>query len=196
MDPLNEVSTDRGDYMRETCARVLAAALMTGAIAAVVAMSALYETPQEAGRALTAPPSSLQRSVRLTAMPGPRRAPAPRRRERRAAPIRVQPRTVVVTREVVRRITVVRHVPSRQLAAVAPKPQPAPVSPPPPAPAPATVAAQPAPAPSDNGHGRGKGNAGDPPGQADGHPEGQGNGNAGGNGNASGNGNGHGEHGH
>src|SRR2546421_10800171 len=75
MDPLNEVSTERGVYMRETCARVLAAALMTGAIAAVVAMSALYDAPQEDGRALTAPPSSLQHSVRL-ALPAARRAPA------------------------------------------------------------------------------------------------------------------------
>src|SRR5437588_2384463 len=40
MDPLIEVSTGQGENMRETCARVLAAALMTGAIAAVVAMSA------------------------------------------------------------------------------------------------------------------------------------------------------------
>src|SRR5918911_362942 len=122
MDPLNEVSTDRGDYMRETCARVLAAALMTGAIAAVVAMSALYEAPQEAGRALTAPPSSLQRSVRLIALPAPHSAPAPR-----PQPIRAQPRIAVVRRVVVRRVTVVRRAaPPRHLAATKPQPTPPP----------------------------------------------------------------------
>src|ERR671925_1618164 len=123
MDPLNEVSTDGGRNMRETCARVLAAALMTGAIAAVVAMSALYDTPQEVGPALTAPPSSLRHSVRLTAFPERRGALAPRRR----VPSRRTPvvRPVLVSRQVVRRITVVHHVHarSRQLAAVKPKPQ-------------------------------------------------------------------------
>jgi len=65
--------------MRETCARVLAAALMTGAIAAVVAMSALLNTPRDDGYALTAPPSSLQRSVRVPALAAP---PRPARAER------------------------------------------------------------------------------------------------------------------
>src|SRR6266542_4535584 len=65
--------------MRETCARVLAAALMTGAIAAVVAMSALLNTPRDDGYALTAPPSSFQRSVRVPALAAP---PRPARAER------------------------------------------------------------------------------------------------------------------
>ena len=193
MDPLNEVSTERGVYMRETCARVLAAALMTGAIAAVVAMSALYDAPQEDGRALTAPPSSLQHSVRL-ALPASRRAPAAPR-PRTAGP--AQPRPVVVTHEVVRRVTVVRHVqPRRQLAAATPKAQPAPPPQTSPAPTPAPTAAPPAPAPAADGPGNGRGNGGDPPGQTDGHGNGQGNGNESANGNGNGNANGHEPHGH
>jgi hypothetical protein len=58
--------------MRETCARVLAAALMTGAIAAVVAMSALVGAPSQGARPITAPPSSLERSVPTVALPAPR----------------------------------------------------------------------------------------------------------------------------
>ena len=57
--------------MRETCARVLAAALMTGAIAATLAMPAIFDSAREAGRSLTAPPSSLQRSVRVPALAAP-----------------------------------------------------------------------------------------------------------------------------
>ena len=54
--------------MRETCARVLAAALMTGAIGFALAMPAIFETTHKAaGRSLTAPPSSLQRSVHVVA---------------------------------------------------------------------------------------------------------------------------------
>ena len=54
--------------MRETCARVLAAALMTGAIGFALAMPAIFETAHKAaGRSLTAPPSSLQRSVHVVA---------------------------------------------------------------------------------------------------------------------------------
>jgi hypothetical protein len=49
--------------MRETCARVLAAALMTGAIAFAVGMPALFGTAQDLGRSFVAPPSSLQRTV-------------------------------------------------------------------------------------------------------------------------------------
>jgi hypothetical protein len=49
--------------MRETCARVLAAALMTGAIGFALAMPAIFATANNAGRSLTAPPSFLQRSV-------------------------------------------------------------------------------------------------------------------------------------
>ena len=53
--------------MRETCARVLAAALMTGAIGFALAMPAIFETTPNAGRSLTAPPSFLQRSVDVVA---------------------------------------------------------------------------------------------------------------------------------
>jgi hypothetical protein len=59
--------------MRETCARVLAAALMTGAIAFVLAMPALFESARDAGRGLTAPPSSLRRSVQAPALTAPTR---------------------------------------------------------------------------------------------------------------------------
>jgi hypothetical protein len=54
--------------MRESCARVLAAALMTGAIAFAVGMPALFETAHDFGRTLLAPPSSLQRTVRAPAL--------------------------------------------------------------------------------------------------------------------------------
>jgi hypothetical protein len=53
--------------MRETCARVLAAALMTGAIGFALAMPAFFGSTPDADRSLTAPPSSLLRSVDLLA---------------------------------------------------------------------------------------------------------------------------------
>jgi hypothetical protein len=65
--------------MRETCARVLAAALMTGAVAAALATPALFDAPRDQGLELTAPPSSHWRSVRVPALPAPRHAT---RRER------------------------------------------------------------------------------------------------------------------
>ncbi|MDX6401296.1 MAG: hypothetical protein QOF27_1902, partial [Gaiellaceae bacterium] len=49
--------------MREKSARVLAAALLTGAIAFATAMPALFGAPHETEQLLTAPPSSLQRAV-------------------------------------------------------------------------------------------------------------------------------------
>jgi hypothetical protein len=52
--------------MRETCARVLAAALMTGAVAFAVAMPALVGPGLDPSRPLTAPPSLLRRSVPVT----------------------------------------------------------------------------------------------------------------------------------
>jgi len=58
--------------MRETCARVLAAALMTGAIGFVLAMPAVFGTAHDAVRSLTSPPSSLQRSVHVVASALPR----------------------------------------------------------------------------------------------------------------------------
>lgn len=58
--------------MRETCARVLAAALLTAAIATVVAMAAHLNGPSGAGTPIAAPLSSNERTVRLTARPLPR----------------------------------------------------------------------------------------------------------------------------
>src|SRR6266849_4559388 len=63
--------------MRENGARVLVAALMTGAIAFALAMPAVFGTSaQDAVRSLTSPPSSLQRSVHVVAaaLPRPLRA--------------------------------------------------------------------------------------------------------------------------
>jgi hypothetical protein len=130
MDPLIEVSTGQGRNMRETCARVLAAALMTGAIATVVGMSALFDTPREVGRALTVPPSSLQRSVRMSVPPARHRAPAVSRlvsaHTNKSTPVRPE---IMTRRLAVRRQFVVRHARPRprQLAAVKPKTAPAPV---------------------------------------------------------------------
>src|SRR5207302_3523475 len=129
--------------MRETCARVLAAALMTGAIASVVAMSALLNTPRDDGYALTAPPSSLQRSVRVPALAAP---PRPARAERLA--IAPSVRTPVVAAS-----GVVRHKASRGTIPV-PRPTLKPASagrttlkPPPPAPEPRQLASDTPPSP-------------------------------------------------
>ena len=168
--------------MRETCARVLAAALMTGAIAAVVAMSALIDTPRAVERALSAPPSSLQRSVRLTALPLPRRAPATRRVLPAVRETAVHPRAVVLSRPVVRRIKVAPQAQTqrRQLEAVKPKQAPpaaapAPAAAPPPSPAPpATNDAQ----PKGHDHADHQDGQGGQNGQDNGHGQGHGNGNA------------------
>jgi hypothetical protein len=64
--------------MREKCARVLAAALMTGAIGFALAMPAIFETAHNAARSLTAPPSFLQRSVHVVASAPSRSARAGR----------------------------------------------------------------------------------------------------------------------
>ena len=147
--------------MRETFARVLAAALMTGAIATVVGMSALFEMPSEPRRPIAAPPSSLQRSVRLEAQPAPHRTRATRLQT--APPVSSLARPVVVTRSLV----VIRphrvHPPVRELASVrqqpkpAPAPAPAPAVPQPPA-APAVVAVPPSESDkheTEHGHGPG-----------------------------------------
>ncbi len=60
--------------MREMCARVLAAALMTGAISTAMGLPTLFDSDQGPGRGLTAPPSSLERSVRAPARSGADRA--------------------------------------------------------------------------------------------------------------------------
>jgi hypothetical protein len=159
MHPLIEVSTEGGMNMRGTCARVLAAALMTGAIATVVGMAALFGTPTEGGRPISAPPSSLQRSIRLTAHLAPR--------HRRSAPRLVTVHTnhfrPVRQQQAVSGLagTRTRHVaprPRRQLTSV-PKPEAVPV----PAPAVAPTPADPPPPVTyedddqgkDHGHGRG-----------------------------------------
>jgi hypothetical protein len=123
--------------MRETCARVLVAALMTGAIATVVGMPALVDTPREPTRLIAAPRSSVERSVRLTAQIVPRhRRSAPRlvtthtsyRRARRSP-------AVVHTLIVVHTHRPPTHPRRRQLAAIH-APAPAPPSTPAPAQAP------------------------------------------------------------
>ena len=142
--------------MRETCARVLAAALMTGAIAAVVGMSALFGTSGEASRPISAPPSSLQRSVRLTAHLAPRARPSVARLVT-AHTNYVPSRSSTVSLLAVTRTRHVSPRARRQLTSVR-KPQPAPE--PAPTPAPPAVPAAPAdPAPpdtdqnEDHGHG-------------------------------------------
>jgi hypothetical protein len=160
--------------MRETCARVLVAALMTGAIATVVAMSAMLGTPTEPRPPIAAPPSSVQRTVRLTAQLPPRHRRSAARLVT-AHTTHAQPRPEVVTRSlvVVRPHRVRRRAQHRQLATAKPQPAP-PVTPAAPAVAPAAPApAEPAPPPTgedaengdesepghghDHGHGHGHG---------------------------------------
>jgi hypothetical protein len=129
--------------MRETCARVLAAALMTGAIATVVGMSALFQMPTGPDRPIAAPPSSLQRSVRLQAQPTPPQRKSVRRPE--TAPTISSPAPVLVTRSLVVSRPQRVHPSVRRLASVRPKPKrvptPVPVAPQPPDAPPAVVAA-------------------------------------------------------
>jgi hypothetical protein len=170
MDPLKEVSTVGGKNMRETCARVLAAALMTGAIATVVAMSALFEMPSGPGRPIAAPPSSLQRSVRFEAQPAPPHRTRVRRLEN-AHPISRPARPVVLARSLVVAPTRHARVQPRRLATVTPKPKPAsaptppaqPVAPPPPADPPVEAAApvEPEGEKSDKEHDHGRGHESD-----------------------------------
>jgi hypothetical protein len=172
--------------MRETCARVLAAALMTGAIATVVGMSALFDTPREADRALVVPPSSLQRTVRVKVPPAPRHAPVAERLVSAHTSSNTTSRPVVVTHSLVRRTLVARRVPQRRrLAAVKPKPAPAP-QPPPPTPQPATP---PPPPPITQDDGQPKGHEGDDQSDNPGHGDGHGS-----NGNGGAHGHGHDEH--
>src|SRR6476660_9541864 len=98
MDPLIEVSTVGGKNMRETCARVLAAALMTGAIAIVVGMAAHLGAPSRLGGPIAVPPSTLQRTIRLTAQPRPRTRTA---RLVTTHTARTQTRAEVITRSLV-----------------------------------------------------------------------------------------------
>src|SRR5512142_2913591 len=100
MHPLNGVSAHGGRNMRETCARVVAAALLTAAIATVVGMSTLVDTPREPMRSIAAPPSSVQRSVRLTAQIALRRQP-PAARLVTTHPTYVRPRAAMAPHNVV-----------------------------------------------------------------------------------------------
>jgi hypothetical protein len=107
--------------MRETCARVLAAALMTGAIAAVVGMSTLVGAPSDETRPLAAPPSLPERLVRIHAVPVRPRPHTVRRVEapRPAAP----PRAVVAQRLVIIHTSPAKRT-RRRLVATKPKPTP------------------------------------------------------------------------
>lgn len=141
MHPLHEVSTERGENMRETCARVLAAALLTGAIATVVGIAALVDTPREPAHSIAAPPSTVDRSVRLAARPLPHHRRIPARLVTTHTSYRAPRPPVVTDRLVVGHLHHARQRPhQRQLAAV-PAPAPAAAPTPPPAPAPAPPAA-------------------------------------------------------
>jgi hypothetical protein len=142
--------------MRETCARVLAAALMTAAIATVVAMAAHLGTPMGADRVIAAPPSSLQSTVRLTAQPAPRRRNAARLVTTHTIQASSRPEVITRSLVVVRRHPARRPPPQRELAATAPALTPA-------TPAPAQPADPPQPVPGaqgdgqNHGHGHGHG---------------------------------------
>jgi hypothetical protein len=141
--------------MRETCARALAAALLAAAIATVVGMSAFYGTPSDPGRPMSAPSSTLQRTVRLTAHL------APRHRRRTPALVTTHSnRSTAARREAVMRSMAVvrrRHRPARRPAqrqlAETPTPVPAAAPAPPVPPSPA-----PEPPPPDQAGGHVKGN--------------------------------------
>jgi hypothetical protein len=106
--------------MRETCARVLAAALMTGAIATAMGLPTIFESAHDLGRALVTPPSSGHRSVRVPALTARARPPSAER-------LATAPQ---VTRPLLRPAIV--RTPSRSQG----KPKPAPVQQPEPGPAP------------------------------------------------------------
>jgi hypothetical protein len=128
--------------MRETCARVLAAALMTGAVAAALATPALFDAQRDRGLHLTTPPSSHWRSVRIPAQLAPRRA---------AHPVQLVVASVqdLAIRSTDRPPASRAAVEVPRSSAPTPPPRPRPVSPPVQAPAPDTrdlAAAAPAPA--------------------------------------------------
>jgi hypothetical protein len=163
--------------MRETYARVLAGALVTGAIAAVVGMSALFETGKDAPLRVVAPPATLQRPVPIEVAPA---AVRPQKHAVRRA-VRTVSRpvhTAVVTRPLV---TIKAKRPGspavRHLASSRPKPKPARVAPPTaetqPAPAEVASVATPEPAPLVETAGDAK----EHPGHAYGHDKDHGNGN-------------------
>jgi hypothetical protein len=131
--------------MRETCARVLAAALMTGAIATAMGLPTLFDGAGDLGPGVTAPPSSLQRSVRVPALSAPRPARAERLVTAQTAGPPVEQPAIVRVERSGGAVQVPRPNPppgggrpgSPAPAAPAP-PAPAPPAPAPPAPAPET----------------------------------------------------------
>jgi hypothetical protein len=111
--------------MRETCARVLAAALLTGAIASVVALAAHLGPAPDPGGPIAAPPSALQRTVHLTARPEPRPS---RPAEQVVAAVTIHgppPARAVTARLVVAKHRARQPAPKRQLAAIVAPPVPA-----------------------------------------------------------------------
>jgi hypothetical protein len=138
--------------MRETCARVLAAALMTGAIATAMGLPTVFESGGDPGRRFTAPPSSLQRSVSSPAFLAPAHLPRADQRPAtalaRATGPQVGPSPTSPTQAGKPRPAGTGKSP---VPAPEPKPQPAPEPSPAPAPAPATrdlASSTPAPAPT------------------------------------------------
>jgi hypothetical protein len=138
--------------MRETCARVLAAALMTGAIASVVWMSALAGTPNETARPLAAPAAPPPRSVTIRVKTVHAAPKKPARPFRPAPTAQVAAATVVVARPLAashprRAKRQVRHLASAHAAPTAAAPAPAEVQ------APSTPTVEPV-----DEHGNGNGN--------------------------------------
>jgi hypothetical protein len=144
--------------MRETCARVLAAALMTGAIGFALAMPAIFATAHDAGRPLTTPPSFLQRSVHVVASAPSRSARSGRLEE--TQPIRPASLQAAGRAPAPSSRSTKAGVPQR---APKPAPKPTPVSPTPPARELASTAvssstpSQPATTPDSKGRGKKKG---------------------------------------
>jgi hypothetical protein len=134
MDPLNGVSTDRGRNMRETCLRVLAAGLMTGAIAAVVGMSTLVGTSSDPGRPIATARPAEHHPIRIHVAPAPPRRNAVKR-PRSPREVSTPIRQTVISRRVV---IIHTKAPRRQLAASKLKPKATPA----PAPAPASPIAE------------------------------------------------------
>jgi hypothetical protein len=127
------------------CARVLAAALMTGAITAGLTLPSLTSVPGGVQRAVPAPPLSHGRTLHLP----PLSQPADRSTARRTDEVRTRPKRPAASHDAARSSSVVVRP---QLASVstpvAPRPAPKPTPRPAPAPTPATPAPAPAPAPA------------------------------------------------
>ena len=121
------------------CARVLAAALTTGAIAAAVSLPTLSHQGGEGHRAVIAPPSSHQQTLRLPALSVPAHHIAVVRKGIATGP---RPSALASVRFTPRPETIVnpgltgRPRPAPAPAPVAPTPAPAPATPPQPEPAP------------------------------------------------------------